>query len=132
MTETFHENITDRRETLRRLAMLRPIDDIFMYQMFKDNIPLTELLLRRTIGVESISVQSVDVQYDLDLRAAGSRSLRLDVLATRTGIPTMSKSSATTAARRRKGRATTSGLSTSALRDRAWTSRRCPGLTSYS
>ena len=81
MTETFHENITDRRETLRRLAMLRPIDDIFMYQMFKDNIPLTELLLRRTIGVESISVQSVDVQYDLDLRAAGSRSLRLDVLA---------------------------------------------------
>ena len=69
------------QEILRRLAMLRPIDDIFMYRMFKDNVPLTELLLQRIIGVKSLTVQNVDVQYNLDLRAVGSRSLRLDILA---------------------------------------------------
>ena len=72
----------NRNETRKRVAELRPIDDIFMYQIFKDNVPLTELMLRRIIGIPSLAVQSVNVQYDIELHAAGARSLRLDVLAT--------------------------------------------------
>ena len=35
-----------RREYLRRLQSLRPIDDDFMRCLFKDNIPLAQLVLR--------------------------------------------------------------------------------------
>ena len=71
----------NRNETIERIAKLCPIDDIFMYQVFKDNVPLTELLLCRIIGMQ-LSVRRVSVQYDIELHAVGARSLRLDVLAT--------------------------------------------------
>ena len=71
----------DYAEKLEMLARLRPIDDVFMYQMFVGNAPLTELLLRCVIGIETLTVRNVDVQFSVDLRSVGARSLRLDVLA---------------------------------------------------
>ena len=36
----------ERQEDLQRLRGLRPIDDDFMCCLFKDNIPLAEMVLR--------------------------------------------------------------------------------------
>ena len=39
-----------RQRNLQRLRLLRPIDDDFMRCMFKDNIPLAQLVLRIITG----------------------------------------------------------------------------------
>ena len=41
-----HPGKERRQKDLERLKQLRPIDDDFMRCMFKDNIPLVELVLR--------------------------------------------------------------------------------------
>lgn len=38
------------QEDLQRLRGFRPIDDTFMRGVFKDNIPLAELVLRIIVG----------------------------------------------------------------------------------
>lgn len=43
---TEEEADRQHQEDLRRLYALRPIDDDFMRCLFKDNIPLAELVLR--------------------------------------------------------------------------------------
>ena len=43
-----------RQEDLQRLRELRPIDDDFMRCLFKDNIPLAELVLRIITGKECV------------------------------------------------------------------------------
>lgn len=43
----------EHQEDLQRLKELRPIDDDFMRCLFKDNIPLTEQVLRIIIGKKS-------------------------------------------------------------------------------
>ncbi|MCM1329965.1 MAG: Rpn family recombination-promoting nuclease/putative transposase [Ruminococcus sp.] len=68
------------RRYLERLAMLRPIDDDFMRELFRNNIPLVQLVLRIITGIEDLTVISAETQYDLE-NVLGARSLRLDVLA---------------------------------------------------
>ncbi|MCD8090903.1 MAG: Rpn family recombination-promoting nuclease/putative transposase [Clostridiales bacterium] len=54
-----------RKQSLERLKLLRPIDDIFFRCIFKDNIPLTELVLRIILEKDDISVISAKTQSDL-------------------------------------------------------------------
>lgn len=68
------------RRYLERLAMLRPIDDDFMRELFRNNIPLVQLVLRIITGIDDLTVISAETQYDLE-NVLGARSLRLDVLA---------------------------------------------------
>lgn len=50
--------ITDKhhQEDLQRLSRLRPIDDDFMRCMFKNNIPLVELVLRIITGKDDLVI----------------------------------------------------------------------------
>ncbi|MCD7778620.1 MAG: Rpn family recombination-promoting nuclease/putative transposase [Clostridiales bacterium] len=54
-----------RKQSLERLKLLRPIDDIFFRCLFKDNIPLTEMVLKIILEKEDIKVISAKTQFDL-------------------------------------------------------------------
>lgn len=69
------------RENLRFLKLLRPIDDVFMRCLFRDNLPLTQLVLRIITGRQDLIVTSCQTQKDLK-RLAGARSVCLDIWAT--------------------------------------------------
>lgn len=71
----------NHREDLERLSRLRPIDDDFMRCLFKDNIPLVELVLRIITGKEDLSILSCETQKDMK-RLAGARSICLDAYGT--------------------------------------------------
>lgn len=62
-------------EVLRRL---RPLDDAFMRCIFKDNIPLSQLVLRILLGEPDLIVETVETQRD-NKRLVGGRSLSFDV-----------------------------------------------------
>ena len=68
-------------EHLRRIKALRPIDDDFMRVLFKDNLPLAQMVLRIITGIEDLVLIEHETQYDLK-RLAGSRSVCLDVMGT--------------------------------------------------
>ena len=72
---------TQRREDLQRLSRLRPIDDDFMRCMFKDNIPLAELVLRIITGKDDLIITECETQKDMK-RLAGARSICLDAYGT--------------------------------------------------
>lgn len=65
------------QEHLRRLKLLRPIDDDFMRCMFKDNIPLAQLVLRILTGKPDLIITSCETQKDMK-RLGGARSVCLD------------------------------------------------------
>lgn len=65
-----------REENLRRLQGLRPIDDDFMRCLFKDNIPLAQMVLRIITGKEDLVIISCQTQKDMK-RLAGARSICL-------------------------------------------------------
>lgn len=67
-----------RQESLEQLKGLRPIDDIFMREMFRNNIELTQYTLRLITEITDLVVTEVHTQYDLH-RLASSRSLIIDV-----------------------------------------------------
>lgn len=46
----------ERQEDLQRLRGFRPIDDDFMRCLFKDNIPLAELVLRIITGKQDLVI----------------------------------------------------------------------------
>ena len=62
---------------LQRLRGLRPIDDDFMRCLFKDNIPLAELVLRIITGKPDLVITDCQTQKDMK-RLAGARSICLD------------------------------------------------------
>lgn len=64
-------------EDLERLRSLRPIDDDFMRCLFKDNIPLAQLVLRIITGKQDLRIISCETQKDMK-RLAGARSICLD------------------------------------------------------
>ena len=66
-----------RWEDLQRLRGLRPIDDDFMRCLFRDNIPLAELVLRIIIGKQDLTITECQTQKDMK-RLAGARSVCLD------------------------------------------------------
>lgn len=69
------------QEDLQRLRGFRPIDDDFMRCLFKDNIPLAELVLRIITGKRDLKILKCEKQKDLK-RLAGARSICLDAYAT--------------------------------------------------
>ncbi len=68
-------------EDLQRLRDLRPIDDDFMRCLFKDNIPLAELVLRIITGKQDLTITDCQTQKDMK-RLAGARSICLDAYGT--------------------------------------------------
>ena len=54
----------ERQEDLARLRGLRPMDDDFMRCIFKDNIPLAELVLRILLREPTLTVEKVETQRD--------------------------------------------------------------------
>ncbi len=69
------------QEDLQRLRELRPIDDDFMRCMFKDNIPLAELVLRIITDRQDLTITGCETQKDMK-RLAGARSTCLDAYGT--------------------------------------------------
>ena len=65
------------QEDLQRLRGLRPIDDDFMRCLFKDNIPLVELVLRIITDKLDLFITDCETQKDMK-RLAGARSICLD------------------------------------------------------
>jgi len=70
-----------RQEDLQRLHDFRPIDDDFMRCLFKDNIPLAELMLRIITGKQDLVITECETQKDMK-RLAGARSICLDAYGT--------------------------------------------------
>ena len=66
-----------RQKSLEKLKELRPIDDDFMRCLFKDNIPLAQLVLRIITGKPDLVIIGCQTQKDMR-RLAGGRSLCLD------------------------------------------------------
>ena len=66
-----------RQKDLERLHRLRPIDDDFMRCLFKDNVPLAELVLRIITGKPDLVITECQTQKDMK-RLAGARSICLD------------------------------------------------------
>lgn len=66
---------------LERLRSFRPIDDDFMRCLFKDNIPLVQLVLRIITGKPDLIITECQTQKDMK-RLAGARSICLDAYGT--------------------------------------------------
>ena len=82
MIETAEERrAREHREDLQRLRGFRPIDDDFMRGLFKDNIPLVQLVLRIIIGKKDLIITKCETQADMK-RVTGARSLCLDAYGT--------------------------------------------------
>ena len=77
------QNVTEyeHQVDLQRLQSLRPIDDEFMRCLFKDNIPLAELVLRIITGKQDLVITDCQTQKDMK-RLAGARSICLDAYGT--------------------------------------------------
>ena len=75
MTEKQHH------EDLQRLRRLRPMDDDFMRCLFKDNIPLAELVLRIITDKPDLKIIGCETQKDIK-RLSGARSICLDAYGT--------------------------------------------------
>ena len=69
--------LTKQQKDLQRLEQLRPIDDDFMRCLFKDNIPLAELVLRIITGKQDLVITDCETQKDMT-RLTGVRSICLD------------------------------------------------------
>ena len=66
---------------LERLRSLRPMDDDFMRCLFKDNIPLAQLVLRIITGKPDLIITDCQTQKDMK-RLGGARSVCLDAYGT--------------------------------------------------
>lgn len=55
----------ERQEDLVKLRGLRPIDEDFMRCIFRDNIPLAQLVLRIVTGKADLEITRLETQKDL-------------------------------------------------------------------
>lgn len=69
------------KKDLERLEKMRPLDDDLMRELFRNNIPLAQFVLRIMTGKNDLVITSEETQYDLE-HLLGARSICLDVLAT--------------------------------------------------
>ena len=77
LVKAMREAEQKRQQDLERLRRLRPIDDDFMRCLFKDNIPLAQLVLRIITGKPDLIITECQTQKDMK-RLAGARSVCLD------------------------------------------------------
>ena len=77
LVKAMREAERKRQQDLERLRRLRPIDDDFMRCLFKDNIPLAQLVLRIITGKPDLIITECQTQKDMK-RLAGARSVCLD------------------------------------------------------
>lgn len=70
-----------RQKDLERLRGLRPIDDDFMRCLFKNNVPLAEMVLRIITSKPDLIITNCQTQKDMK-RLGGSRSICLDAYGT--------------------------------------------------
>ena len=73
----------EHQEDLAKLRGLRPIDDDFMRCIFRDNIPLAQLVLRILTGKDDLEITKLETQKDMK-RLVGARSICLDAYGTDT------------------------------------------------
>ncbi len=81
MLEPINEAERRHQKNLERLRSLRPIDDDFMRCLFKDNVPLAQLVLRIITGKPDLVITECQTQKDMK-RLAGARSICLDAYGT--------------------------------------------------
>ena len=67
----------ERQADLAKLRGLRPIDDDFMRCIFRDNIPLAQMVLRIVTGISDLEIIRLETQKDMK-RLVGARSICLD------------------------------------------------------
>ena len=67
----------ERQEDLAKLRGLRPIDDDFMRCIFRDNIPLAQMVLRIITRIDDLEITKLETQKDMK-RLVGARSVCLD------------------------------------------------------
>jgi len=65
---------------LEKLALMRPMDDDLMRMMFRNNMPLAQMVLRILTGINDLVLTDNKTQYDLK-HLLGARSICLDVFA---------------------------------------------------
>jgi len=71
-------NAEEKAQKSRKFVQkLRPIDDDFMRCIFRENLPLTQEVLRILTGKEDLIITAVDTQADLK-RLGGARSVCFD------------------------------------------------------
>lgn len=70
--EQWHE------DDLRTIENYRPLDDDFMRELFRDDLPLAQLVLRIITGIQDLELTKNETQYDMK-RLLGARSICLDV-----------------------------------------------------
>ena len=68
------------KKDLERLAKLRPIDDTLMRELFRNNMPLAQRVLRIITNIDDLTLVEEETQYDME-RLLGARSVCLDVMA---------------------------------------------------
>lgn len=82
MAETLEERKKrHHQEDLQRLRGFRPIDDTFMRCLFRNNVPLAEMVLRIITGKNDLQLVSCETQADLK-RVTGAKSILLDAYGT--------------------------------------------------
>ena len=70
-----------RQEDLQRLKRFTPMDDTFMRCMFKDNLPLAQMVLRIILEKDDLVLTHCETQADMK-RVTGARSVCLDAYGT--------------------------------------------------
>ena len=68
------------QQDLERLEKLRPMDDTFMRELFRNDKKLAQFVLRIITGIKDLKLTSEETQYDLQ-HLFGARSICLDVFA---------------------------------------------------
>lgn len=68
-------------EALELLKLLRPIDDDFMRELFRNDLTLAQMVLRIIAGIDDLVLIREETQYDLK-RLLDGRSICLDVFGT--------------------------------------------------
>lgn len=71
--EEWHQHDLDLIESYR------PMDDDFMRELFRNNLPLAQRVIEIITGITGLELRYSETQYDLN-RLLGSRSICLDVL----------------------------------------------------
>ncbi len=68
-------------DDLRTIENYRPLDDDFMRELFRNDLPLAQLVLRIITGIDDLQLISQETQYDLN-HLLGARFICLDVFGT--------------------------------------------------